>query len=63
MSNFVTASQLEEQIASIRENLRDLTEQAAARSGANDESRADTLIAAQEAELQRLLQLQEKLKK
>ena len=63
MSNFVTASQLEEQIASIRENLRDLTEQAAARSGASDESRADALIAAQQAELERLTGLLEKLTK
>eukprot|EP01037_Dinobryon_pediforme_P012752 gene12751-12848_t len=63
MSNFVTSAQLEDHIASIRENIRDLTEQAAARSGASDESRADALIAAQEAELQRLIALREKFKK
>lgn len=50
----VSLAQLRERIAAIRENLRDLTEQAAGRSGASDENRADEMIAAQEVERARL---------
>ena len=40
MSTFVTLAQIDEQIAAIRANISDLTEQAAARSGANDDEHA-----------------------
>lgn len=42
-------------IAIVRENLRDLVEQAAARSGAADEDRAAERIAEQQALLDRLI--------
>ncbi len=56
-----TLTEIDEQIAAIRENLRDLTEQAAARSGAADEDLADERIAAQEAQLAHLIKLREAL--
>jgi hypothetical protein len=59
MVDAATLIQLDERIASIRENLRDLIEQAAARSGAGDESRADDMIAAQEDELAKLVKERE----
>lgn len=48
-------AEIEDRIAIIRDNLRQLTEQAAAYSGAADEDRSADRIADQEAELQRLL--------
>ena len=45
----------EGRIAIVRENLRDLVEQAAARSGAADEDRAAGRIAEQQALLDRLI--------
>jgi hypothetical protein len=47
--------ELDNRIAAIRENLRELTEQATAYSGANDESRIADRIADQEARLAALL--------
>ncbi len=55
--------EIEGQIATIRANLRNLTEQAAARSGAGDEDLAADRIAAQEARLASLLQQREALSK
>jgi hypothetical protein len=55
MPGTLTLAELDEAIAEVRANLRDLVEQETARSGANDENRGDDLIAAQEAKLQRLL--------
>jgi hypothetical protein len=46
---------IEGRIAVVRENLRDLVEQAAARSGAADEDRAAERIAGQQALLERLI--------
>jgi len=46
---------IEGRIAIVRENLRDLVEQAAARSGAADEDRAAERIAGQQALLDRLI--------
>jgi uncharacterized small protein (DUF1192 family) len=46
--------ELEDRIAILRDNIRQLIEQAAASSGAADESRNADRIAEQEAELQRL---------
>ena len=48
-------SELDNRIAAIRENLRELTEQATAYSGAADESRIADRIADQEARLTALL--------
>jgi hypothetical protein len=61
MSNESTLSlpQIEDRIAITRDNIRQLSEQAAAFSGAADEERAADRIAAQEAELQRLLDLRD----
>jgi uncharacterized small protein (DUF1192 family) len=47
--------ELEDRIAILRDNIRQLVEQAAASSGAADESRNADRIAEQEAELQRLV--------
>lgn len=57
MSDFETAQDLDAQIAAVRANIADLTEQAAAYSGAGDESRTADRIAEQE---QLLAQLQKR---
>jgi uncharacterized small protein (DUF1192 family) len=49
-----TIAELDERIAAIRQNINDLVEQAAAYSGAGDESRTADRIAQQEQELARL---------
>ena len=54
-------AELDEEIAIVRDNLRQLTEQAAAQSGAADESRAGERIAQQEAQLARLIEQRDKL--
>jgi hypothetical protein len=56
-------AELDTRIADIRENLRELVEQAAAYSGAADEDRAAQRIADQEAELERLTKQREGLAK
>lgn len=57
MANESTLSrpELDDRIAILRDNLRQLTEQAAALSGAGDEARLADRIAEQEAELDRLM--------
>lgn len=55
--------EVEDRIAIVRDNIRQLIEQAAAYSGAADESRNADRIAEQEAELQRLLARREELTK
>ncbi len=57
MTNGSTLSlpEIEDRIAILRDNIRQLTEQAAALSGAADEARAADRIAAQQAELDRLI--------
>src|SRR5437763_14320157 len=57
MTNGSTLSlpEIEDRIAILRDNIRQLTEQAAALSGAADEARASDRIAAQQAELDRLI--------
>ena len=47
--------ELDAEIAAVRDNLRQLTEQAAAQSGAADDARGDARIAEEEALLKRLL--------
>ena len=59
----LTLAELDARIAAIRQNISDLVEQAAAYSGAGDESRAADRIAQQEQELARLTKLRDKLRK
>jgi septal ring factor EnvC (AmiA/AmiB activator) len=59
----VLLAEIEERIAILRDNLRELVEQAAAYSGAADESRNADRIADQQAKLDALLIEREKLTK
>jgi hypothetical protein len=63
MSNgpYVTLPELEKQIAIVRDNIRQITEQAAAQSGAGDEERNADRMAGQQDELDRLMKLREEL--
>jgi hypothetical protein len=54
-------AELDEQIAIIRENLRDLVEQAAAYSGGADEELASQRIADQQAQLELLTKQRDEL--
>jgi uncharacterized small protein (DUF1192 family) len=65
MSNgpLVSLKELDERIAITRDNIRQLIEQAAAFSGAQDEERSADRLAQQNAELERLLQERETLLK
>jgi uncharacterized small protein (DUF1192 family) len=65
MSNDSTLSlpELEDRIAIVRDNIRQLTEQAAALSGAGDEARNADRIAEQQAELDRLTEQRDALLK
>jgi hypothetical protein len=54
-----TIEEIDERIETVRENLRQLVEQAAAYSGAADEELASERINDQEAELERLKQLRD----
>jgi hypothetical protein len=62
-SQYVTLPELDREIAIVRDNIRQITEQAAARSGAADEDRNAGRIAEQQAELDRLMKLREELAK
>ncbi|HEV7410423.1 MAG TPA: hypothetical protein VGO01_18230 [Bradyrhizobium sp.] len=57
----LTIAEIDERIAALRENLRELVEQAAAYSGASDEDLASRRIAEQEAELELLARQRDKL--
>jgi hypothetical protein len=57
----LSLEEIDDRIAIVRDNLRQLTEQAAAQSGAADDDRATQRIADQEAELTQLKQQREKL--
>jgi uncharacterized small protein (DUF1192 family) len=59
----LTLAELDRRIAAVRQNISDLVEQAAAYSGASDESRAADRIAQQEQELARLTAQRDALKK
>ena len=61
MTGTLNLAQIDEEIREVRANLRELVEQVAARSGAQDENRGDDLIAAQEEKLARLLKDREAL--
>jgi hypothetical protein len=54
-----TISELDEHIATIRQNINELIEQAAAYSGAEDENRTADRIAQQQQELSRLIELRD----
>jgi hypothetical protein len=54
-------AEIDERIAAVRENLRELVEQAAAYSGAADEELMSRRIAEQEAELELLTKQRDKL--
>lgn len=56
-------AELDAEIAAVRDNLRQLTEQAAAQSGAADEDLAAERIARQEALLDKLLKQRETISK
>ena len=61
MSTTSSLPSLEQRIAIIRDNLRQLTEQAAALSGARDEERASERIAQQTEELEQLIKARDEL--
>ena len=65
MTNGSTLSlpEIEDRIAIVRDNIRQLTEQAAGSSGAADEERNADRIADQQAELERLIQQRDELTK
>lgn len=58
---YVTLPELEKQIAIVRDNIRQITEQAVAQSGAADEARNADRLAGQNEELERLMKLREQL--
>jgi uncharacterized small protein (DUF1192 family) len=55
-------AELDERIGIVRDNIRELVEQAAAFSGAEDEERNADRIAQQQAELERLLRQRDQLR-
>lgn len=59
MSTELTLAELDERIAIVRENLGELTEQAAADSSAGDDDLSQARIAEQEQELARLIKLRD----
>jgi hypothetical protein len=61
MSANPTLAELDQRIALIRQNIRELIEQAAAFSGAGDEARAADRIAEQEEELVKLTKMRDAL--
>jgi hypothetical protein len=63
MPDAATLAELDAAIAVVRDNLRELVEQAAAYSGAADEARNADRIAAQEAKLEELLKKRAALEK
>jgi hypothetical protein len=60
--SMLSREELNDRIAILRDNIRQLTEQAAASSGAADEARNADRIAEQEAELQRLIRQRDALR-
>ena len=61
--NTLPLAELEKRIAILRDNIRQLTEQAAAVSGAADEARNADRIAEQDEELQQLIAQRDALSK
>ncbi|SDS73996.1 hypothetical protein [Bradyrhizobium canariense] len=62
MTDELSASEMDDRIAILRDNIRQLIEQAAAQSGAGDEARVSDRIAEQTRELEQLLEAREALK-
>jgi hypothetical protein len=60
---YVTLPELDRVIAIVRDNIRQITEQAAAQSGAADEDRNADRLNEQQAELDRLMKLRDELAK
>jgi len=60
-NNPLSLQEIDERIAMTRENIREITEQATAISGAADEARNADRIARQNEELDRLMKLREQL--
>jgi uncharacterized small protein (DUF1192 family) len=63
MSDNLSRSELDDRIAILRDNIRQLVEQAAAVSGAQNEERTADRIAQQEAELDKLVAQRDALDK
>ena len=61
IQDMLNIREVEEGIAALRENIRELIEQAAAYSGAADEELTSRRIAEQEAELERLTKQRDEL--
>jgi uncharacterized small protein (DUF1192 family) len=61
--NSLSLSELNDRIAILQDNLRQLTEQAAGASGAQDEERASARIAQQQEQLDRLVQARDAMLK
>jgi hypothetical protein len=59
----VSLAELDQRIAIVRDNIRQLIEQAAAVSGAEDESRNADRIAQQSEELEKLMKQRDELQK
>ena len=62
-SSYVTLPEVERRLAIVRDNIRQLIEQAAANSGAGDESRNADRLAQQQEELDRLTKQRDALLK
>jgi hypothetical protein len=62
-TNSLSLSELEDRIAIARDNIRQLVEQAAAQSGAEDEERNADRLAQQQEELDRLIKQRDVLLK
>ncbi len=60
-TEILSLAELDERLSVVRDNLRDLVEQAAAYSGGNDEERMSDRIAEQEAKLEDLTRQREAL--
>lgn len=63
MQENLSAAELDDRIAILRDNIRQLIEQAAALSGNGDDDRASDRIATQSSELEELLQQRELLRR
>ncbi len=61
--NAISLQEIEQRIADARDNIRQITEQAAAQSGAGDEDRNADRLNEQNEELDRLLKIRDKLAK
>ncbi len=62
MSSTLSAPELDDRIAILRDNIRQLVEQAAGASGGANEERASDRIAEQSAELEKLIKQREAMK-